>query len=50
MTTWCPTCLVHEVDPKNHQPTCPVCVDRARLAAEAKVLAMGWGIRQGGRA
>ena len=39
---WC-ECGRHLIDVR-HGPTCPVCADRARKAAEAKVAALGWKI------
>ena len=41
--TWCPDCLRHLVDVR-HGPTCPVCSDRAKTVAEAKVAALGWRV------
>lgn len=42
-------CGWHLVDPAGHRPICPVCVDKAVKAAEARVVAMGWAVA-GGRA
>ena len=43
-TIWCPGCQRHEVDPANHRPLCPVCLDRQAKDAEAKITALGWTI------
>ena len=39
---WC-ECGRHLIDAR-YGPTCPVCSDRAKKRAEAKVAALGWRV------